>query len=459
MLFKENISERKWILLTIETKAREFYSKLLFACFAVNKGWGVIIGPRNVIRREQSSLPKGILIEKSISNVDLNHIKNSISNGNKVFAWDEEGLIYLNEKDYLERRVSKEVLELIDMLFCWGEKQANIFYTHLSDYKDKVYIAGNPRIDLLRPEFRNIFENKKIKKKYGDFILVNTKFGIILPNDSYKDKHSSYIEYLKNTGRCSTKETENLLNEFIDYNRKTLNHYNELIPVLSNRFPNNQIIIRPHPSEDNIYWINKFRNLKNVKVIYEGNSNDWIYSSRIMIHSNCTTGVESYLLGKKSISYIPIEKTKLEAELPTLLSYKAACVDEVCTLVKVALNCKLKNNEEFKDEQVTEKYDEQVTEKYIEGTKGEFSSNLILNLIGKHHQDIIEEALLINNVTKNYYKVKYNLSKYKRKFNKRFPEISYSEVNILLNKLRNSNNIFKDVNFKEIKPNTFCFYK
>ena len=63
-------------------------------------------------------------------------------------------------------------------------------------------------------------------------------------------------------------------------------------------FSETNFVVRPHPSDDRQTFVNAFEGLKNVHVISEGSVIPWLIASKFVIHNECTTAIESYLLEK-----------------------------------------------------------------------------------------------------------------------------------------------------------------
>jgi hypothetical protein len=56
---------RKWLLLPIEIKAREYHSRLLMALHAVAEGCGAIIGRQANLKWDIERYPTGVYFDKS----------------------------------------------------------------------------------------------------------------------------------------------------------------------------------------------------------------------------------------------------------------------------------------------------------------------------------------------------------------------------------------------------------
>ena len=101
---------------------------------------------------------------------------------------------------------------------------------------------------------------------------------------SFREKFY-YYKYINNTIRCY--------------------HLVKLLRKLLNEFPNFNFILRPHPNETKEAWekilVNKYENLTINK---SGSLADYIFSSELLIHTGCTSGIEAALMGKKSISFV-----------------------------------------------------------------------------------------------------------------------------------------------------------
>jgi hypothetical protein len=110
------------------------------------------------------------------------------------------------------------------------------------------------------------------------------------------------------------------------------------------------IIVRPHPSEDLAAWKNVSKNLKNIKVIYEGEITPWINASSGLIHRGCTSAIQAYLRGLP-IGYLVSKNSRID-ETPYYLSKHLLNFDQIIKFCKTSINKKPKNfirtNNKFK---------------------------------------------------------------------------------------------------------------
>ena len=93
------LKNRPFILLPIETKAREFHAKLLLICFAAENDFNIILGDQNEMNRNMKCLPRGIFIDKSIAITKIKSFQKKKKVGNCVVAWcEEDGKWYIQDK-------------------------------------------------------------------------------------------------------------------------------------------------------------------------------------------------------------------------------------------------------------------------------------------------------------------------------------------------------------------------
>ena len=221
--------------------------------------------------------------------------------------------------------------------------------------KNKVIIVGNPRFDLLRPEYAIIFKHfsDKLQSKWGRYVLINTNFVAGNFNRYYR---SLYLQVSK---------------EIQGYSRRLFKFYREMVIKLSKKFPDIIFILRPHPGEDHANWKKAFKEYSNIKVLYERSAVDWIYGALVVIHNSCTTGIEAWTLDKPVLRYNPEPEKKYEMDLANKFGYNCSSVADLEILIKKALNGELKGT--F-NEQLS------IAKPFIENVSGKFSWERIMNV-------------------------------------------------------------------------------
>jgi surface carbohydrate biosynthesis protein len=337
---KQRLSTR-WLLLPVETKAREFHAKLLLGARAVERGYSVVLGEQNAMVRQIAYLPRGLYVDKSIASTKTKHFRRLRQHGNKVAAWCEEGLVYRDRDAYLRQRISLDSLAEAERFFCWGDVQrddiaAKATLASAGGGREKLVPTGNPRFDLLRPEFRDLFapRARELRGKYGSFILINTNFA------RYNHFHGedNLLAVQRQRGTVDGPDEEAFLLAWRDFLGEMYHAFAAMLAPLSEAFPEHRIILRPHPSENHERWLGECAGLDNVEVIFAGNVVPWLLAAGVLIHNSCTTGLEGFLLDRPVIAYRPVRSQVYDSFLPNVVSHQVADMPMLVEAVGDALD-------------------------------------------------------------------------------------------------------------------------
>ncbi|NIQ90509.1 MAG: hypothetical protein GWN86_13045 [Desulfobacterales bacterium] len=330
-------SAKATLLMPVENQVRELDSKLLLACIAARRGFSSVIGPRREMHIQITAFPRSIYLAKSVP-VHRNIIFQIMRNlGHEIVAWDEEALVHPQAETYYRRRVCPLGIRYVSHLFAWGEDNAEL-WRHYPELPmgTPIHVTGNPRGDLLRHEMRDIYQGdvKKLRSKYGDFILVNTNFNHV---NAFSPDLNLFRPVRKpgeepKFGRAAKGMSREYAEGLRDHKQAIFENFQQLIPALEKAFPQSAIIVRPHPTENQEIYRNIASQCERVRVTNEGNVVPWILASQAVIHNGCTTGVEAYVMGVAAISYRPTVNDYYDLgfyRLPNLLSYQCFDFEEL----------------------------------------------------------------------------------------------------------------------------------
>jgi surface carbohydrate biosynthesis protein len=362
----------KWLIFPVENFVREYYGKFLMSAVAAERGWGAIMAYKGYIRHNLPAIT-GVVVEMNMTNAE--RVERYLSLGWRVCAWDEEGLIYSSGDVYAHRRLNEAALQKLDRVFLWGENQHKDVVNHLEGIDYKLFLTGNPRFDLLRPDLREFYAPAAalLKNKHGRYILVNTTFGDV--NHYFGRDYN--LKILREAGKLTTKaqESDQIARE--KYKEQLFRAFIEVLPALSAHFPEHKIIIRPHPAENFDTWSSAAKGLPNVVMIHEGDPIPWMLGADAVIHNSCTTGVQAYLLGRPVISYRPVRSDKYDMYLPNALSDMTGNMDQL-----IAFTRQLISNQGAIDQQV-EKEKRLVAREYITSLEGPWAADRIMDELDK----------------------------------------------------------------------------
>lgn len=319
-------NNRKNIIIPVEIQNREMLAKLYIGAVAARHGYDVVVGDQKEIANRFFELKPGVYLDKSVAKTKRHFFQKLKKLGFAPVAMCEEGLVYRDKTRYLRERVDPETFGHAHVFYCWGEKQRTDVKCNILG-KEKLLVTGNPRFDLLRPEFRQIWreESAHVRNKIGKFVLINTNFSRFnrLPGTD------NVIELLKKRGTLDPQEGSEYYRGLIQHLADVMTAFLEAIPKIACCFPDHKIIIRPHPSENNTPYKALAVKYQNIKVDSSGSVIPWLIASDAVVHNSCTTGIEGWILDRPVISYMPKENTAFDSELPNRLSYICCSVNEL----------------------------------------------------------------------------------------------------------------------------------
>lgn len=300
----------KYIVFPVETASRELLYKLFLCKEFAEQGYSCFIGNKRVVHKLIGRIDNFVYFDKGYHKGVSESIYSMIKERDGIIiSLDEEGAVDFNDNSTLLSRYSPEMIRSVDHIFLWGYQQLKILEQSYVD-TNKITVSGHPRFQLLHQKFRWLYQDQvdKILSKYGDFILVNTNMGFgnnIKGEEFVKENYNSRIKNLEN---------------MIEFDKLKQNSIINMVRKLSSRVKI-KIIIRPHPEEDLLTYENALKGLNNVEVVYEGSVVPWLIACQNLIHTDCTTAIEFYFLGRTPYSFLPeIFDDRLVTYLPRKVS-------------------------------------------------------------------------------------------------------------------------------------------
>jgi surface carbohydrate biosynthesis protein len=319
-----------YLIIPSENRTREFDAKLLTACCAVEAGYRVVVGSRHDIHLSIDRLPRSTYVGKDLraSSALMTRILTRL--GHRIVAWDEEGLVYHTRAHYLAARVHAPVMRACDLLFAWGQDNAEVWRNCQHYDGTPIKEVGNPRIDLLRPELRPLHQAglDGLQSQFGQYILVNSNFGGV--NHVLSDAEKIVF------GRLRCKDAAAYHREMLQYRRGLFARFVAALPMLAEAFPGTAIVVRPHPSENPQPWVEAARGHANVYVRHEGGIVPWLLGARAIVHNGCTTAIEGTILGRRVINFQPVASDLYDIPLPNALSETARDLDDLIGKLRCA---------------------------------------------------------------------------------------------------------------------------
>jgi surface carbohydrate biosynthesis protein len=293
------------VYLLVEESFRELASRQVIAADCLALGLDVLIAQQWWFNDNLSDLPAGIVLFKGNNRPQGALMSGAKRHGHVVTSLEEEafGTIYEPEIRTLYDPVS---IDVADRFFVQGAIHRDFLAKWFPETRGRISVVGNPRSDVLLHALGDTVHQKaaRLRAEYGDFILVNTNCASINPFDI--DTYS-YYQRCVDVGVLNPEDPGDLdrFDTLMEWEHSNLREMSRFIRHHSERMADVPIILRPHPSENHRTWEKSVSGLSNVHLVRDRDHIAWILASRAMVHTGCTTGLESSLLGTPTIGICP----------------------------------------------------------------------------------------------------------------------------------------------------------
>ncbi len=294
------------LYIPIDIASRELDAKLLLGLVAAERGISVVLGRR--VSVDSPRFAPGVYLAKNVRSSFV--LDKPAAFGHAVVALDEEGLVRF--PDHVQAmRLETRALTVPRLLYAWGRDNASYWRT-LPTYDGRPIVeAGNPRADLLRPEFRAIHEPAvaALRDRFGPFVLLNTNFSIV---NHFRVGHTVF----RRAAGADAGAFQRIFEGVSAHKRALLRHFLELIDPLARAIAPAKLVIRPHPSEDHSAWQAQAAKHPNVEVLTQGSVVPWLLASSGLIQNGCTTAIEAAMLDVPTITFQPVASDDFDLPLP-----------------------------------------------------------------------------------------------------------------------------------------------
>ncbi len=292
------------VYLPIEFSSRELEGKLLLAAHLLASGASVVIGQQWNILHNLERLPKGLVLFKSLNSIHRTAMHRARTLGFGVATLEEETLALTSEKA-IAIFYDDSLSQLVDLHFCHGDLELRVAERFLG-VNPKIKVSGNPRLDLLKPPYRQIYDHSvnRIRGEHGNFILVNTNFGW---HNSALGSVEKVIAVYEKAGALDRSDPQSvqLLKDQLVCEQSNIAAALDFIRIARAALPNINIVVRPHPNENLNTWLRMYSSDPAVRIVREGSHVPWTLASCVLVHTSCTTGFEAAVARHPAISLVP----------------------------------------------------------------------------------------------------------------------------------------------------------
>lgn len=452
------------IYIEVENFGREMEARMLLAMEIASGDNQIYISDRMQILNNAAGnlISKGIIFLKDLNSSSeiYSLLKKARGNGFTIIATDEEAGIQFDDYESFIKIRSIKNLDNIDVLIAWGLRDKKTIKRSFPTTKTKILSLGSPRIDLCHENFLRMKKFFCLKKIIDDkYILIssnisfpisirpmiNSIFNRVKEDDVNKDFREKYLYYKYGNHTL-------LCYHFIDLIRKIAIHFKDLT-----------FVIRPHPNETEETWVKLLiEKFQNIKIIKTGSISDYIFNSELLIHSGCTSGIESYLMKKPSISYLPINLSNsidrgISDDLSIVCKEPQQVIDIINNLKKKKVNNSRNNQIKFRI----------ANSKYSKSYKKINKIFKIINSAKKYQTEnndniFLKKNLLFNDAKKKlkiFIKKKLNINENTVPFLEKFPNLNSSNIRDMFNDLIHTNEKFNTNQWKILNTSTLKIFK
>lgn len=342
------------IYIPIEIKVRELEGRLLLALAAAERGHTVVVGEKKdtIGLATKGLLPPGLVHLKSITpHASMKKMLSKLKkNGHAVTVQDEEsGLLDETYDTFARLRFSEETIKAVDKVLAWGNYDLRSLKQFYESQSDKIVVTGSPRVDFWRKDFADYYSDHTVSKD-----LEGKPYVMVVSNFSGPLNSNRFWNVMARLGEAGYFEREEgrEKREYLNaaYQTRLIGEFVFMVRGLKKRFPDHNILVRPHPVESIEGWEKLIGNVPGVFVKREGTISPWIRHAKAIIHNGCTSAMEAAISGQNRIAYRPIPD-EIEREIPNKVSLNAFSVEELHELLEGMLSGKDLHKE---DEHYTE---------------------------------------------------------------------------------------------------------
>jgi surface carbohydrate biosynthesis protein len=294
----------KYVYIAVEVARRELDSRLLLGIEIAARGGTVLLARRADLQEAVPVLPPGVLIDTNlpVQSPDPERryglLRERAKRGIANVCMDEEGLVYPGCEMYRAMRTSPETVDLTDLFVVWGNASAQCFADLPSA---RVLAAGNPRVDLLREPISGLYDLEvgRLRRRYGRYVLFASNFAVA--------NHAGGNAFFSGQTKAYGWNDDDSVGDFL-HDRRALVEFEmkkfiSALHAAAGAMPDDlQIVVRPHPADDDATWREITAGLPRCHVSKEGAVVPWLLAASALVHSGCTTGLEAHLAGTPAFS-------------------------------------------------------------------------------------------------------------------------------------------------------------
>jgi surface carbohydrate biosynthesis protein len=311
------------VLFPIEIGTRELDSKLVMASALAAEGCRCIVGYKEALKAIGKLARSVVWQGKSLfSSKTRDHIADDLllRDSAIMFIHDEGGIHQVSawKQNVLKKhRVDDLRTRDISRVCVWGERQKQVISEFAAELSEVLTVTGSPRFDLCHPKFSWLTDNQDQDEIVActPYILVCTRF----VNAAHAEgQEVPFLRRMYSTGWPDSFDAKAIADVVFTQWQQAVHDFADLVVLVKEialAYPKYTLVLRPHPSENLTFYRQAFSRFKNVTVRRDKSVLNWIRSAALVIHSNCTTGIEAVLAKRPVLNLLPASANRIGLDL------------------------------------------------------------------------------------------------------------------------------------------------
>ena len=170
-------------------------------------------------------------------------------------------------------------------------------------------------------------EINSLKTVFGEYILYNDNLAV-----DHFDKNYLPPTNLFDADNAAHNRANREWDSIVDEHKQRRQKVKSFIFDLAESGFN--VIVRPHPVYDSIFWHDSFRLHPRITTLYRGNVEPWIHASMAVVTTGCTTGLQALYANKPSFELPICDSSRAFSSkiLPKCYSYKSLLPSSIAAL-------------------------------------------------------------------------------------------------------------------------------
>ncbi len=320
------------ILLYVANAVRDLPGVVLTAFELCQRGATCFVVPYTLGgRREAWALTPDFVALPVFRPYQAEQAREFLAAGIQFGLLDVEGAVWSSLDEYRQTLWSDASLRQAARCICaWGPMTADYALREGIFDKEQLRITGCPRFDFYSQELSSVYGQPLPGTRDGaPIVLLNSNYTIC--NQRGKDAAHEMKKLIQTYGYREADVRRWFENEV-----ESIPKLVTLANRLATDFPELDVVIRPHPEEDEVTYQELLHNKANLQVSQALSITPWILRSIAVIQRSCTTALEASLAGKLAISPQWIERVNVYP-LPESVSLPCASYDELRDVLEARL--------------------------------------------------------------------------------------------------------------------------